>query len=289
MAALKRRQAAAKDVNLDAMVASGAQGAYEALQLYRSRAIRARTKNDLPGAMNIVVQGAKCLLSNSYENAGAELAALLLDIMNESARDIDIELRRHINEVEQAFQPASPHRVEFLKGCVKWSIKYGSRELGDPLLHLQLGKCLWDNGDKSAVYHFAAGEAPEQFSQKLDDMYGSESHQVLRERNLTLGILHFLALENLRDANELLTFYRKAQKSRGQTVESELTTFCKYLLLTCRRDAQPLFKSLVNKYSRTLDFDENVPALLTGPIGQKFFGIQPKANPMMSMLQQMLA
>ncbi len=70
---------------------------------------------------------------------------------------------------------------------------------------------------------------------------------------------------------------------------SELVTFCKYLLLTCRRDAQPLFKTLVNKYSAVLDYDDNVPSLLTGPIGQKFFGIQPKSNPMMSMLQQMLA
>jgi hypothetical protein len=38
-----------------------------------------------------------------------------------------------------------------------------------------------------------------------------------------------------------------------------------------------------------LDFDDTVPSLLMGPIGAKFFGIQPKSNPMMSMLQQMLA
>jgi len=287
--ALRRKQNAAKDVNLDAMVSSGPQGAYEALQLYRSRAIRLRTKSDFTGAMVVAVQGAKCLLTNSYENAGAELASLLLDILNESAKDLDHEIRRFINDVEQSFVPASLHRVEFLKGCVKWSIKHGTREMGDPLLHLTLGKCLWDNNDKSAIYHFAAGEAPEAFSQKLDDMYGSEAQMVPRERALTLGILHFLALENLRDANQLIQCYLKAQKSRGQTVDSELTTFCKYLLQTCRRDAQPLFKTLVNKYSAALDYDENVPALLTGPIGQKFFGIQPKANPMMSMLQQMLA
>lgn len=288
--ALRRKQNASKEANLEQMVASGPQGAYEALQLFRSRAIRLRTKNDTIGAIGVLVQGSKCLLANSYENAGAELATLFLDILNESCRDLDGDLRRLISEVELSFSPpSSSHRVEFLKGCVKWSIKMGTRELGDPLLHLTLAKCLWENGDKSSIYHFAAGEAPEQFSQKMDDTYGSEAQQVPRERALTLGILHFLALENLRDANELMNFYRKAQKSRGQAVDSELTTFCKYLLLTCRRDAQPLFKTLVNKYASTLDYDENVPALLTGPIGQKFFGIQPKANPMMSMLQQMLA
>jgi hypothetical protein len=38
-----------------------------------------------------------------------------------------------------------------------------------------------------------------------------------------------------------------------------------------------------------LDYDDTVPSLLMGPIGAKFFGIQPKSNPMMSMLQHMLA
>jgi hypothetical protein len=96
-------------------------------------------------------------------------------------------------------------------------------------------------------------------------------------------------LENLRDANETMTYYRKAQKSRGLNADSDLLQFNKYLLQTCRRDAQPLFKTLIEVYSAALSFDDNIPALLSGPIGQKFFGIQPKANPMMSMLQQMLA
>ena len=48
--ALRRRAAGAtKEVDLDAMVLSGPQGAYEALQLYRSRATRLRTKNDTTG------------------------------------------------------------------------------------------------------------------------------------------------------------------------------------------------------------------------------------------------
>jgi hypothetical protein len=47
----------------------------------------------------------------------------------------------------------------------------------------------------------------------------------------------------------------------------------------------------VNTYASRLDFDENIPLLLTGPIGMKFFNIVPKqqVNPMMSMLQQMLS
>jgi hypothetical protein len=49
--AAERASAASREaVDLDAMVASGPQGAYEALQLYRSKATRLRTKNDQRGA-----------------------------------------------------------------------------------------------------------------------------------------------------------------------------------------------------------------------------------------------
>jgi hypothetical protein len=38
--------------------------------------------------------------------------------------------------------------------------------------------------------------------------------------------------------------------STNNAQDSNLLTFCKYLLLVCRRDAQPLFKTLVTKYAR---------------------------------------
>ena len=56
-----------------------------------------------------------------------------------------------------------------------------------------------------------------------------------------------------------------------------------------RRDAAPLFKQLVNAYASEVEFDESIPALLMGPIASKLFNIKPKVNPMMSMLQSMLA
>lgn len=287
--ALRRKAQASREADLEAMVQSGPQGAYEALQLYRSRATRQFSKHDLNGAIHTLINGSRYLLSNNYENAGGELAMLLLDILNESGKEIDHDLRILLGTLEQAFPPRSPHRVEFLKGCVKWTVKHGHRDYGDPGIHVNLAKCLWDMNDKTSVYHFAVGEAPEQFCQKLEEVYGNESQQVPRERFLTMGILHFLSLENLRDANELMNCYRRAQKARGLTaqLESDLVCFCKYLLLLCRRDAQPLFKTLVNKYASVLDFDEVVPQLLTGPIGQKFFNIQPKANAMMTMIQRM--
>jgi hypothetical protein len=287
MAAL-RRKTTKKEVNLDEMVETGPSGAYEALQLYRSRAIRFKSKNDFKGAVAATAGGAVCLLRHAYVTAGAELAALLVDMIDEEGKDIDDEMRKTIYDVDESFPPKSPQQIEFLKGCVKWTINCGTRELGDPQMHVRLAKAMWAMSDKNAVYHFAAGEAPEDFATALEESYASPDQQIPRDQNLTLGVLHFLALENLRDANDLMDSFKRTQKAKNCDPKSELLTFLDYLLQTCRRDAQPLFKTLVNKYSSNLDFDETAPALLMGPIGQRLFGITPRVNPMMSMLQNML-
>lgn len=153
--AAERANGASREVDLDAMVASGPAGAYEALQLYRSKATRLRTKNDprgcqllqnynddlfnsvFTGAIQVIVQGSKCLLSHGYENAGAELATLLLDTLNDSHShghantivESDAELRNLISDLEKSFAPTSKHRIELLKGCVKWTNKHGNREV----------------------------------------------------------------------------------------------------------------------------------------------------------------
>jgi hypothetical protein len=288
MAALRKRGAAKREVDLEAMVATGAPGAYEALQLYRSKAIRFRSKNDFQGALDALSQGAKVLLQNGYLNAGTELATLMIEMLDEENKDLTPDLRNVINEVDNSFPENCAQRIEFLKGCVKWTVKCGARELGDPMIHVRLASVMWAANDKNAVYHFAAGEAPEQFVAKLEETHSTPEQQVARDRSLTLCVLHFLALENLRDANELMDCFKRAQKAKGVEAQSELITFLGQLLETCRRDAQPLFKELCAAYSNELSFDETAGSLLTGPIGARLFGITPRVNPMMSMLQNML-
>ena len=374
----------AKEVDVDAMVVSGSQGAYEALQLYRSRAIRYKTKNDNQNAILTLNQGAKVLFLHSYKNAGAELANLLVDFLTELGEEVTSAQVDMILELNTLFDVTkeSPegvavtddnhhnhfsNKLEFLKNSVKWSSKYGTYESGDSKLNIALGLCLWETplpkkpvanpanpnmasvmenytkalqvysvNKSSAIYHLVCGEAPFQLNQVIQSIpvttqpVGSEMEKgiITKDRALTLGVLTFLSLENLKDANELLNYYRlsRAGELNNETAadgtkrsgsptaatkhkkttshataaandkfefatESELEKFCRYLLLTCHRDAAPLFKTLVNTYAKILDYDENVPALLTGPIGLKFFNIQQKQqiNPMMNMLQQMLS
>jgi hypothetical protein len=288
-----RRRAQSKEVDLEEKVASGNDGAYEALQLYRSRAIRLKTKNEITASMSALAQGAKCLLKHTYENAGAELAMLLIDFLLEIGGDVTPSQVDMVLEVAQQYSSESTHKADFLKAAVKWSIKAGTSELGEVRLQVALGQALWTTDQRTAIYHLAAGESPTELNKLIQKSYPGPEQRSSKDRALTVGVLTFLSFENLRDANELLSLYREALISKDSVyvTETELESFCRYLLITCQRDAQPLFKILVNKYATALDFDETVPALLTGPIGLKFFNIKPKvqANPMMSMLQQMLS
>jgi len=283
-----RRRPNKNEVDLDSMVESGDQGAYEALQLFKSKAMRFKTKDNVTSALNVAAHGAKTLLSKGYINAGAELADLVIELINEAGLEINPQIRTLVVEVDNEFPGNSPYRIEFLKSCVKSTIVNGQRELGDPTMHLRLANCLWDANDKHAIYHFVLSEEPEILAQRIDQSYGNTENLVQRDRSLTLAVLHFLALENLRDATELFRVFKKSQKSKSLPTDSELVTFCDYLIQTSRRDAAPLFKTLVNKYAAALNFDESAQTLVMGPIAQKLFNIQPKANPVMSMLQNLL-
>ncbi len=296
MSALRKRGAnAKKEVDLSEMVKRGADGAYEALQLYRSRAIRYKSKNEFDEAIKVTSDGTICLLQHGYDNAGAELGELFVELLTELERPLTDETREVIFQIDGTFpQNSFAHRIEFLKACIKWSVTVGSRELGDPKLHTRLADTLWANNQdkKTVAYHFAAGESPSLYSQKIFSASPLPGVEV-RAQQLTLGVVNFLALENLRDANDLFTAYKKAESALGnndaELEKVDLVKFCDYLLQTCRRDAAPLFKTLVNSYASQLDFDESVPTLLMGPIALRFFGIKPKVNPMMTMLQSMMS
>jgi len=292
--ASRRKKAAAggssakTDDDLATMVQSGPQGAYEALQLYRSRAIRLKNKNDVATALRSITSGSILLLNSGYENAAAELAEVLVEFLNETKAHVTDENKAMIFEIVAQFPPKSTHCIEFLKSCLKWSTEFGGKELGDFALHAKLAECLFENGDKHAASHFAMGEAPALYCTKIMGKYPSESEQEARDRNLTLGITHFLALENLRDAFELYRLYQRAHVEKGWILTSQLVQFNEQLLSVSRRDAAVLFKQIVNLYASVVDFDESVPTMLMGPIASKLFGIKPKVNPMMSMLHSMM-
>jgi len=319
MQARNRAKLQKQDVNLDTLLDQGESGAYEALQLYRSRALRAKSKSDNLSALQTTVEGAIKLVKKGYFAAGWQLCDQLLDFLNDMASDMSMpDIRELVFNVDDALVQAMDGEAEkkddkesanssfkvrrdFLKGAVKWSQAFGKQALGDTALHLRLGAASWTRDHRIATYHFVAGESPVQLAQKIDDSFSLEESETPKARKLaadrkcTLGVCQFLGLENLRDANELLVLYKKAQKNRGNAVDTKLLVFSAQLLELCRREkAAPLYKQLVNSCVDDLDGwgegpgASTVTTLLQGPIAVRFFGMQPKVHPMMQMMQQFL-
>ena len=147
MAALRRKQGQGSDIgNLEALVARDSAGAYEALQLFRSRALRFKSKGDPKAAITTAAHGARVLLkTGTYLHAGSELSALALSIIDESSTELDADSRNIINEIDSAYESSekdgssSQQRMDFLKSCIKLTQTKGHRELGDPELHVRLG------------------------------------------------------------------------------------------------------------------------------------------------------
>ena len=268
--ALRRKHQQKKEVNFTELVNSGDAGAYEALQLFRSRALRFKAKSDVLNALKTAVEGAILLLTNNYKTAGAELAMLMVEFLDDSGIDFNNDTHAMIIDVDDSFEEFSPRegRVEFLKACIKWTQSCGTREMGDAQLHVRHGECLWTNQEYTkAIYPFVAGEAPESLCNKISTTFTKQSDMSTRDQCLTTGVCHFLAIENMRDANKLFIEFKKANKN----TDTKILRFCDQLLQCCRRDATELFKDLVNSILKELQGwkdKETVYNLLMGPIGQ---------------------
>ena len=264
---------------LEGMCTSGdANKAYEALQMYRSRANRHIHKGELDGVLNVCSKGAIVLASNGYDSAALELCMRLIEFLEAEKTPLESTLRNTLYQIDDAFSEGSKSRSSFLKCLIRWDRVCGARVMGDPMLHSRLAYNLWENTETQlqATHHFAQGEAPDRLISKLADI----ADEQYRDQLMTMGVLHFLAVENLRDANDLFAHCKKLS-----THTSNLMTFCDFLLQTCRRDAAPLYQKLCMSYSNDLIFDDSIPNLIKGPIAGIYFGLQPQgANPLFQSL-----
>lgn len=304
-----RKKKAPESSSLADMVALNETSAYEALQLHKSKISRLRVARKYEEALSLTTQAAKLQLEQKYENSGNELAILFVDILTESKLTFTPDNRNLVNEIANSFENVPSLGAPFLKDCISLTATLGPRLLGDAILHRLLAEKLWrlkatekgnsgseDGGEykAAAVLHFAMGEAPEALWQQIieepsmDPAVAPWTGEVKREQVVVLGVLHFLALENLRDAHVLFRLLKKHRKENKIEKESLLFEFTERLLLTSVRDARQLFQQLVKAYQTQLTYHPVLMQLLEGPIAKKLFGIQAPPN-IMSMISNMFA
>jgi len=158
-----------KEINLEEMVRSGSEGAYEALQLYKSKVNRLKQKGSIDEAIVTAHSGSRIFLSlKDFESAGTELAKILIELFIEFDKELNLDNRNIINELDQNYSEGSAFREDFLKLTLKWNVKTGTRTHGDPMINVKYADSLWYNNKQvKAIYHYVVGEAPENLSDKV--------------------------------------------------------------------------------------------------------------------------
>ncbi|XP_076955991.1 protein GET4-like [Bidens hawaiensis] len=289
---------------------------YGAQQMYKTTSSRYATVGRFSEALNLLQSGACLQLEHDQVTCGGELALLFVETLVKAKVDFDDDYLDRIRKIYKKFPRipvpqnldltddeaigqlseifgAAKIRVEscsaFLKAAIKWSAESGPRKIGSPELHDMLAEYIYSESpepDMTRVcYHFARGRNPNRFASTLVNFMG-KCYPGEDDLAIARGVLMYLSLGNLRDANNIMDEIEKlARVKELDFPDSELMRFINYLLQTLMRDALPLFNMLRQKFSSSIERDPMFNELLED-IGEKFYGVRRK-NPLQGMFGEL--
>lgn len=254
---------------------------YEAQQLFQSLYHRYSSRKNFPAGAQLLHNGALTLLEHGQLNSGGEVALLLVECFTKGlfvADDSNIATLIDIahgfyskNEKEKTVRGGANKGPcgKFMRAAIKWS-QSESCPQGAVALHMTFAQMLQDEEEFSSAHsHYLRSGMPEEHARA---MFEWSEHGYASERDLFLArcVFEYLCLENLKDANIVFRTFKTLCKDTS--MDSPLVHFLQFLLLTCERDAAPLFQMLRQKYAVSLYRDERNNKYLDR-IGQLFFNI----------------
>lgn len=267
---------------------------YEAQQMYRTLHFRYSSKKRFEEALVLAHDGALTMLKHDQVGSGADLGMIVLELYETIPKHVTVETVDKALEIFNAFGTATPVRDTYIKGLLKWSGAMGGAPArGDPRIFEAWAAKLYAEGTlEQAQQKFLHGtkECSPMFAKLIREM-GSDKKE--RDGILLKSVLQLLCLENMLTANSLLVAYMAGEDGTREE-PSDALDFARYLLLTCERDATPLFKILLLKYKPIIDSVSGLDPYIT-KIGKSYFSVgekpkrqQPAANPMESIMQSLM-
>eukprot|EP00246_Nothoceros_aenigmaticus_P015757 TRINITY_DN678_c0_g1_i2.p1 TRINITY_DN678_c0_g1~~TRINITY_DN678_c0_g1_i2.p1 ORF type:complete len:320 (+),score=44.23 TRINITY_DN678_c0_g1_i2:353-1312(+) len=288
---------------------------YEAQQMYKTMLARYMAAKKYEEALDLVQSGAVMQLKHGQVTCGVELGVLLVETLVMAKVPVGGSSLERVKAVFHEFARESVRppkasrdsqctaeekmaiktRVDgcgtFVRAALKWSIDFGSSKRGAPELHDLIAEYIWEQSYEPdmgrASQHFIRGQHPEVFASALVECmtqcFSGEADLVIAR-----GVLQYLGLGNLRDANRLWEETKKIMDAKDsiQYPDSPLMHFIKFLLLTLERDALPLFRMLRENYKASLERDPCFDEYLD-EIGERFYGLRRK-NGVQSMLGDLM-
>jgi len=294
-------------------IEQGAEGAYEALQLYLGQCSRrlgkgGMTDGSAPGhaeARAIAAAGASQLYEKGYADCATQLANHLIELYQKGKVPVTQETVDVIAKVAEQV-PRGKSRMAFCKKAAAWSQEMSQRLRGEPALHALYAEALLQGGQVERAFdRLVLAERPQILAKIMFDLQekGIISAAAV-ELLATKCTLRFLAAENVRDAILFQNMVLVHLQARAMAANdgnpppgplfspTSLHSFCRYITATCQRDAAPLFKELCERYRAQISSHPTFPEFLA-EIGARFYGIKgtPQQgmmmNPMMQNMMQM--
>ncbi|CAG9138720.1 hypothetical protein JYU34_012656 [Plutella xylostella] len=264
---------------LEASINSGQY--YEAHQMYRTLYFRYLGQKKYDDLLNLLYKGATLLLQRDQQGSGADLAILLVEVLNKSVTKPNKEWIEILGRLFELMSDSIPERETFLTNSVKWSMD--SNKKGHPLLHQKIAEVYWKEKKYTAAHrHFLHSNDGAVYASMLIELHTTKGLKSEIDMFIAQAVLQFLCLRNIQMARETFNKYTGShptiKNDKGPPYLFPLLNFLWFLLVAVEQKQVPQFKILRDWYSISIKRDPNYSVYLDN-IGRIWFGLEvPQTN-----------
>uniref|UniRef100_T1JH00 RRM domain-containing protein n=1 Tax=Strigamia maritima TaxID=126957 RepID=T1JH00_STRMM len=266
---------------------------YEAHQLYRMLYFRGGSIPDCYAElMDTLHDGSLRLLCENHKESGADVAALLVDILIKSNTVATEEIIEKLVRLYKLMNPDSPERSNFIHSALKWSNKLAPEYIsGHPKLHESIALILWkEKNYPLARYHFLHSTDADGCASMLIDYHTSKGYSNEVDLFIAQAVFQYLCLRNKTTATLVFASYTEKHPDidRGPPYFFPLLNFLWFLLrvVECGK-SRDAFSVLCQQYQPTLSRDPTYNEYLER-IGHLFFGLPPAKKKSAGVLSDLL-
>jgi len=224
---------------------------YHAQQMYKTLYYRYSSKKRYKLLESMLLKGATLMLQHKQDNAGTELALLLLEHYKTIYAPVNKETIAPLLEIFSHYTNASEQQRLFIKNAINWSSCTENNNQGAPELHDVFAKFYDKEGQFGlAQTHYLRGTQPLPFSKMLIKwtLLGYESENDLY---IARAVLQYLCIMKLEDSKIIFTEFQKEMK-----LETPLIHFLEFLLVVVEQKSTHLFKTIRENYSLSINRDD---------------------------------
>ncbi|XP_060081085.1 Golgi to ER traffic protein 4 homolog [Ylistrum balloti] len=256
---------------------------YEAHQMYRTLYFRYKGQKKYTEALNLLYNGSLTLLQHNQHSSGADLAMLMIELLNTSLTPVTDDTIDKVVKLFRAMNPDCPERHHYMVSSIRWSTKTDNQrhKLGHPDLHQRIGRLFWEEKNYvQARYHFLHSTDGKGCATMLIEYHLMKGYTSEVDMFIAQAVLQYLCLQNKETANDAFQTYTQnhPQVRRGSPYVHPLLNFIWFLLLALEGGHLTVFTILCEKYETSIKRDPTYKEYLD-KIGQVFFGVPPPRAP----------